>query len=66
MEKYKGSGDPYTNPKTGVMYNRLGIKDQATLRSLESAFAYIRSYEFDSTPIRGLDKEKIKYVNKMG
>ncbi|WP_375619968.1 MULTISPECIES: hypothetical protein [unclassified Bartonella] len=40
MEKYKGGVDPYTDAETGVMYNRLGIKDKATLRSLESAFAY--------------------------
>ncbi|PPJ44709.1 cell filamentation protein Fic, partial [Rhizobium sp. KAs_5_22] len=28
MGKYKGSGDPYTDPETGVMYNRFGIKDK--------------------------------------
>nr|WP_173051583.1 Fic family protein [Bartonella sp. TT0105] len=65
MEKYKGRGDPYTDPKTGVMYNRLGIKDKATLRNLESAFAYIRSYELDSAPIRGkFDLNHMKDIHK--
>uniref|UniRef100_UPI0035D13581 Fic/DOC family protein n=1 Tax=unclassified Bartonella TaxID=2645622 RepID=UPI0035D13581 len=63
--KYENTNDPYTDPKTGVMYNRLGIKDKATLRSLESAFAYIRSYELDSTPIRGkFDLKHMKDIHK--
>ncbi|WP_375696539.1 Fic family protein, partial [Bartonella sp. AP331QHHD] len=65
MVKYENTNDPYTDPKTGVMYNRLGIKDQATLSSLESAFAYIRSYELDSTPIRGeFDLNHMKDIHK--
>nr|WP_275064699.1 Fic family protein [Bartonella sp. AU55XJBT] len=35
------------------MYNRFGIKDKATLQRVEPTFAYIRSYELDSIPIRG-------------
>ncbi|ACS52148.1 cell filamentation protein Fic (plasmid) [Bartonella grahamii as4aup] len=65
MVKYENTNDPYTDPKTGVMYNRLGIKDKATLRSMESAFAYIRSYELDSTPIRGkFDLNHMKDIHK--
>ncbi|WP_273724007.1 type II toxin-antitoxin system protein adenylyltransferase VbhT, partial [Bartonella sp. AU18XJBT] len=63
--KYENTNDPYTDPKTGVMYNRLGIKDKATLRSMESAFAYIRSYELESTPIRGkFDLNHMKDIHK--
>ncbi|UNE53890.1 Fic/DOC family protein [Bartonella machadoae] len=65
MVKYENKNDPYTDPETGVMYNRLGIKDQATLRSVESSFAYIRSYELDSTPIKGkFDLNHMKEIHK--
>ncbi len=53
MEKYKGSGDPYTDLETGVMYNRLGIKDEATLQRVGSTISYVKSFEFVHTPIRG-------------
>ncbi|WP_139412437.1 Fic/DOC family protein [Bartonella mastomydis] len=45
METYKGSGDPYTDPKTGVMYNRFEIQDKSVLERVESTFAYVRSFE---------------------
>ncbi|EJF82674.1 hypothetical protein MCU_01361 [Bartonella elizabethae Re6043vi] len=45
METYKGSGDPYTDPKTGVMYNRFEIQDKTVLERVESTFAYVRSFE---------------------
>ncbi|WP_375612409.1 MULTISPECIES: type II toxin-antitoxin system protein adenylyltransferase VbhT [unclassified Bartonella] len=65
MEKYKGSGDPYTNPETGVMYNRLGIKDKGTLQRVESAIAYVKSFEFVHTPIRGeFDLNHMKEIHR--
>ncbi|PIT69212.1 Fic/DOC family protein [Bartonella tribocorum] len=53
MGKYKGSDDPYTDPKTGVLYNRFGIKDKATLQRVESTLTYTRSLELKRNPIRG-------------
>ncbi|QEE12787.1 type II toxin-antitoxin system protein adenylyltransferase VbhT [Bartonella krasnovii] len=63
MEKYKGSGDPYTDPKTGVLYNRFGIKDKATLDRVESTFAYVRSFELMLAAIRG--KFDLSYMKEI-
>ncbi|AQX31595.1 Fic/DOC family protein [Bartonella schoenbuchensis] len=65
MRKYEGSNDPYTDPETGVMYNLLGIKDQARLERVESAFAYIRSFELGRTSISGkFDLDHMKKIHK--
>ncbi|WP_375661688.1 type II toxin-antitoxin system protein adenylyltransferase VbhT [Bartonella sp. CR127HXZ] len=65
MGKYKGSGDPYTDPETGVMYNRLGIKDEATLQRVESTISYVKSFEFVHTPIRGeFDLNYMKEIHR--
>ncbi|MBA9083409.1 fido (protein-threonine AMPylation protein) [Bartonella chomelii] len=65
MRKYEGSNDPYTDPETGVMYNLLGIKDQARLERVESAFAYIRSFELGRTSISGkFDLDHMKKSTK--
>ncbi|WP_375670223.1 MULTISPECIES: hypothetical protein [unclassified Bartonella] len=63
MGKYKGSGDPYTDPETGVMYNRLGIKDKATLQRVESTISYVKSFEFVHTPIGG--KFDLNYMKEI-
>ncbi|WP_375649970.1 type II toxin-antitoxin system protein adenylyltransferase VbhT [Bartonella sp. AA78NXGY] len=63
MEKYKGSGDPYTDPETGVMYNRFGIKDKATLQRVESTISYVKSFEFVHTPIGG--KFDLNYMKEI-
>ncbi|WP_375634433.1 MULTISPECIES: type II toxin-antitoxin system protein adenylyltransferase VbhT [unclassified Bartonella] len=65
MEKYKGSGDSYTDPETGVMYNRLGIKDKATLQRVESTITYVKSFEFVHTPIGGkFDLDYMKEIHR--
>ncbi|WP_375642733.1 MULTISPECIES: Fic/DOC family protein, partial [unclassified Bartonella] len=65
MEKYKGGVDPYTDAETGVMYNRFGIKDKATLKSVESTLTYARSLELKRTPIRGkFDLNHMKDIHK--
>ncbi|WP_375658584.1 type II toxin-antitoxin system protein adenylyltransferase VbhT [Bartonella sp. MR30HLJHH] len=65
MGKYKGSGDPYTDLETGVMYNRLGIKDKATLQRVESTISYVKSFEFVHTPIRGeFDLNYMKEIHR--
>ncbi|WP_208441801.1 Fic/DOC family protein [Bartonella raoultii] len=53
MAKCERGSDPYSDPKTGVLYNRFGIKDKATLECVEATFAYLRSFEFMHTPLRG-------------
>ncbi|WP_375651745.1 type II toxin-antitoxin system protein adenylyltransferase VbhT [Bartonella sp. LB28NMGDW] len=65
MGKYKGSGDPYTDHETGVMYNRLGIKDKATLQRVESTISYVKSFEFVHTPIGGeFDLNYMKEIHR--
>ncbi|WP_375618809.1 type II toxin-antitoxin system protein adenylyltransferase VbhT [Bartonella sp. AC134YNZD] len=65
MEKYKGGVDPYTDAETGVMYNRFGIKDEATLKYVESTLAYAKSLELKRTPIRGrFDLNHMKDIHK--
>ncbi|WP_375672788.1 type II toxin-antitoxin system protein adenylyltransferase VbhT [Bartonella sp. CL45QHWL] len=65
MEKYKGSGDSYTDPETGVMYNRFGIKDKATLQRVESTISYVKSFEFVHTPIGGkFDLDYMKEIHR--
>lgn len=65
MVKYEGSNDPYTDPKTGVLYNRFEIKDRATLECVEATFAYVRSFELMHTPLRGkFDLAHMKEIHK--
>lgn len=49
MPKYPAdSKDPYLDPVTGILRNRLGISDQAALDRMEATFAMVRSYELDT------------------
>lgn len=45
--------DPYLDPDTGVLRNRLGISDRAELERIEGTFAYLRSAELDERPEAG-------------
>ncbi|WP_246464870.1 Fic/DOC family protein [Bartonella phoceensis] len=63
--KYENKGDPYTDPETGVMYNRFGIKDKTTLERVESTFAYLRSFEFVQSSTHGkFDLDYIKDIHR--
>ncbi|EJF74256.1 Fic/DOC family protein [Bartonella birtlesii] len=65
MEKYKGNGDPYTDPKTGVLYNRFRINDKTTLERVESTFSYLRAFELMHVPVRGkFDLNHMKEIHK--
>ncbi|WP_143245277.1 Fic family protein [Bartonella sp. WD12.1] len=65
MVKYEGSNDPYTDSETGVMYNLLGIKDQARLERVETAFTCVRALEFRRTSISGkFDLDHMKEIHK--
>lgn len=54
MAKYPSDPkDPYVDPTTGVLRNRLGISDQAELDRVEATFAAVRSYELAINPVPG-------------
>jgi cell filamentation protein len=52
MTKYSGR-DHYLDPVSGVLKNRLGIPDAATLEQSEAALVATRSYELSQTPLKG-------------
>ena len=52
MSRYSGS-DPYLDPATGVLRNRLGIADEVTLEQAEADIVATRSYELSQTPLKG-------------
>jgi cell filamentation protein len=52
MSRYSDN-DPYLDPATGVLKNRLDIADEATLEQAEADFAATRSYELSQTPLKG-------------
>ena len=45
--------DPYVDPASGVLKNRLGITGAATLEETEAALVATRSYELYGTPLKG-------------
>ena len=52
MSRYS-SHDHYLDPDSGVLKNRLGITDAATLEKAEAALVATRSYELSKTPLKG-------------
>jgi fido (protein-threonine AMPylation protein) len=52
MSRYAES-DPYLDPSTGVLKNKLGINDEATLAGAEADIVMARSYELEQSPIQG-------------
>ncbi len=52
MSKYS-SHDPYLDPASGVLKNRLGITDDTALEQAEAALVATRSYELAQTPLKG-------------
>ena len=52
MSRYSDS-DPYLDPATGVLKNRLGITDESTLEQTEAALVSTRSYELSEAPLKG-------------
>lgn len=63
MARYQGK-DPYVDPATGTMKNRLGVWDQNELDRIEAAFAAVRSIENARTPIAGqFDLDHMKAIH---
>jgi cell filamentation protein len=52
MSRYSGS-DPYLDPATGVLRNRLEIADEATLEQVEADIVATRSFELSQKPLKG-------------
>jgi cell filamentation protein len=52
MSRYSGS-DPYLDPATGVLKNRLDIADQTMLEQAEADIVAARSYELSRSPLKG-------------
>lgn len=64
MAKYPiNAQDPYGDPVSGVLRNRLEITDQGELDKVEATFAAVRSYELATDPIRGqFDLEHLQHI----
>jgi cell filamentation protein len=52
MDKYS-SQDHYLDADTGILRNRLGIKEKSRLEEAEATFLTIRSVELAANPIKG-------------
>ena len=52
MSRYSDS-DPYLDPATGVLKNRLSLTDDATLENAEAALVATRSLELSEAPVKG-------------
>ncbi|CAM2164641.1 cell filamentation protein [Burkholderia latens] len=66
MPKYPAdSKDPYTDPASGLLRNRLGITDAAELDRVEATFAAVRSYELDTAPAPArFDLEHLREIHR--
>lgn len=52
--RYSGQdGDPYLDPRTGILRNLLGIEDQATLDRAESSLSFLQAAKLLEQPIYG-------------
>jgi cell filamentation protein len=59
------SGDPYTDPSTGVLFNLLGISDQAALDRAEADIVSARLVELAKRPISGkFDAAHIQAIHR--
>jgi cell filamentation protein len=47
------TGDPYSDPSSGVLYNRLGINDAETLRRVEADLSYAAIVDLGSRILPG-------------
>jgi cell filamentation protein len=52
MSRYSGN-DPYLDPATGILKNRLGITDKTTLEQTEADIVAVRSYELSRRSLKG-------------
>jgi fido (protein-threonine AMPylation protein) len=64
MAKYSAH-DPYLDPDSRLLRNRLGITDQVELDRVEATFAAVRAYELEkaSAPSR-FDLDHLRHVHR--
>ena len=64
MAKYEGQ-DHYLDPETGIVKNKLGIRDEAELKAAEASLVAWRSYQLVEKPIQGrLDLDYLKAIHQ--
>jgi cell filamentation protein len=64
MTKYE-SQDHYLDPETGVLKNKLGIKDEEELKKAEASLVAWRSYQLSEKPLEGrFDLDYLKAIHK--
>jgi cell filamentation protein len=64
MTKYEGQ-DHYLDTETGVLKNKLGIKDEDELKKAEASLGAWRSFQLSGRPIEGrFDLEHLKAIHK--
>lgn len=57
--------NPYVDPVSGVMFNKLGLTDQKQLQQVEYAITAVRIQELQVSPVRGdFDLAHLKTVHK--
>lgn len=57
--------DPYSNPETGVLYNKLGLRSAAELADAERAITRIRIAELAAQPLRATyDLEHLRAIHR--
>jgi len=65
VRKYSDSADVYTDPKTGVLNNKLGLTTEKGLEKAEAAAFALRSRELARNPIAGnFDLSHLKAIHK--
>ncbi len=64
MTQYSGN-DPYLDPVSGVLKNRLGITDETALEKTEAALVALRSFELSIKPLKGrFDLEHLQAIHR--
>ncbi len=64
MAKYEGQ-DHYLDPETGVLKNKLGIREEEELKAAEASLVAWRSYQLVEKPIQGrFDLDHLKAIHQ--
>lgn len=64
MATYEGK-DHYLDPETGVLKNKLGIKDEEELKTAEASLVAWRSFELAESPVNGrFDLDHLKAIHR--
>ena len=64
MAKYEGQ-DHYLDPETGVLKNKLGIREEEELKAAEASLVAWRSYQLVEKPIQGhFDLNHLKAIHQ--